>query len=193
MKFNYLSFLLACCVALSFSSCTINVKHSDDSDKSSKSSKTEKAENDLVSHATVSTQEDTNSDIPLTSFSLQNGVTGTTGSKNCFIPELGAPISFEVTGDGDIIDVIATVTIQHSDKKEIEPLTGPAQLWVSGRDDDNKDVKIILKTDEENQEKLSKWLRAATGTKADIVFKAKLPKKDLIKLNAKQTTNTLVF
>ena len=53
-------------------------------------------------------------------FSVQNGISGTTGSKNCFIPELGAPIKFEVAGEGDILDVTAKVTLKHSEKTEVE-------------------------------------------------------------------------
>ena len=55
-------------------------------------------------------------------FSVQNGISGTTGTKNCFLPELGAPISFEVAGEGDILDVTAKVTIKHKDKTEVEEM-----------------------------------------------------------------------
>ena len=71
-------------------------------------------------------------------FSVQNNITGTTGP-NCFLPELGAPISFEVTGDGDILDVAATVKIKHSDKTEVKDARETSELWISGRDEDNKD------------------------------------------------------
>ena len=127
------------------------------------------------------------------SFSVQNGISGTTGTKNCHIPELGAPITFEVTGEGDILDVTAKITLKHSDKTEIEDMTKPAELWISGRDDDNKDVKLTLIADEDSQAKLAEWLKAATGENVEVVFKAKLPKADMEKLNAKECTNTLVI
>jgi hypothetical protein len=127
------------------------------------------------------------------SFSVQNGISGTTGTKNCFIPELGAPITFEVAGEGDILDVTATVKLKHKDKTEIEEMTKPAELWISGRDEDNKDVKLTLIADEESQAKVVEWLKAATGEEVEVVFKAKLPKADMDKLNAKECTNTLVL
>ena len=127
------------------------------------------------------------------SFSVQNGITGTTGSKNCFIPELGAPISFEVAGEGDNLDVTATVKVKHGDKTEFEEMTEPAKLWISGRDEDNKDVKLTLTADEDSQAKLVEWLKAAPGEEVELVFKAQLPKADMDKLNAKECTNTLVF
>ena len=127
------------------------------------------------------------------SFSVQNGISGTTGTKNCHIPELGAPITFEVAGEGDILDVTAKITLKHSDKTEIEDMTKPAELWISGRDDDNKDVKLTLIADEDSQAKLAEWLKAATGENVEVVFKAKLPKADMEKLNAKECTNTLVI
>ena len=126
-------------------------------------------------------------------FSVQNGISGTTGSKNCFIPELGAPITFEVAGEGDILDVTATVKVKHTDKTEVEEMTEPAKLWISGRDEDNKDVKLTLTADEDSQAKLVEWLKAAAGEEVEVVFKAKLPKADMDKLNAKECTNTLVF
>lgn len=126
-------------------------------------------------------------------FSVQNGISGTTGTKNCHIPELGAPITFEVAGEGDILDVTAKITLKHSDKTEIEDMTKPAELWISGRDDDNKDVKLTLIADEDSQAKLAEWLKAATGENVEVVFKAKLPKADMEKLNAKECTNTLVI
>ena len=125
-------------------------------------------------------------------FSVQNNITGTTGP-NCFLPELGAPISFEVTGDGDILDVAATVKIKHSDKTEVKDARETSELWISGRDEDNKDTKITLTADEENQKKLVEWFPKAAGEEVDITFKGKVPKADLEKLNAKECTNTLVF
>ncbi len=126
-------------------------------------------------------------------FSVQNGISGTTGSKNCFIPELGAPITFEVAGEGDILDVTATVKLKHKDKTEIEDLTEPVKLWISGRDEDNGDVKLTLTADEDSQAKIAEWLKAAPGEEVEVVFKANLPKADMDKLNAKECTNTLVF
>ncbi len=127
------------------------------------------------------------------SFSVQNGISGTTGSKNCFLAELGAPITFEVAGEGDILDVTATVKVKHTDKTEVEEMTEPAKLWISGRDEDNKDVKLTLTADEDSQKKLVEWLKAPAGEEVEVVFKAKLPKADMDKLNAKECTNTLVF
>ncbi|MBQ6647684.1 MAG: hypothetical protein IJM66_02410 [Muribaculaceae bacterium] len=126
-------------------------------------------------------------------FSVQNGISGTTGTKNCFLPELGAPISFEVAGEGDILDVTAKVTIKHKDKTEVEEMTEPAELWISGRDDDNGDVKLVLKIEEESQTKLVEWLNKPAGEEVELVFKARLPKADMDKLNAKECTNTLVL
>ena len=126
-------------------------------------------------------------------FSVQNGISGTTGSKNCFIPELGAPITFEVAGEGDILDVTDTVKLKHKDKTEIEDLTEPVKLWISGRDEDNGDVKLTLTADEDSQAKIAEWLKAAPGEEVEVVFKANLPKADMDKLNAKECTNTLVF
>lgn len=127
------------------------------------------------------------------SFSVQNGISGTTGSKNCFLPELGAPIMFEVADNGANADLTAKVTIKHSDKTEFEEMKEPAKLWISGREDANKDVKLSLTADEDSQKKLAEWLKAAPGTELEVVFKGTVPKADMEKLNAKECTNTLVF
>ena len=125
-------------------------------------------------------------------FSVKNNITGTTGP-NCFLPELGAPISFEVTGEGDMLDVAATVKIKHCDKTEVKEARETSELWISGRDDDNKDVEVKLVADEENQKKLVEWFPKVAGEEVDITFKGKVPKADLEKLNGKECTNTLVF
>ena len=123
-----------------------------------------------------------------------SGSNATSGeAENCFIPELGAPIKFEVAGEGDILDVTAKVTLKHSEKTEIEDMKEPAKLWISGKDEDNKDVKLTLIADEESQGKIAEWLKAAAGEEVEVVFKAQLPKADMDKLNAKECTNTLVF
>ncbi len=126
-------------------------------------------------------------------FSVQNGITGTTGTKNCHIPELGATIKFEAESEGDIVETSAKITLKHSDKTEIEEMTKPAELWISGKDEDNEDVKLTLIADEDSQAKLAEWLKAAPGTELEVEFEANLPKADMDKLNAKQTTNTLVL
>lgn len=125
-------------------------------------------------------------------FSVQNGISGTTGSKNCFLAELGAPIKFDVAGEGDIIDVTATVKVKHTEKTEVEE-SSKAELWISGRDDDNKDVKLILQLDDACKDKLTEWYKKPAGEEIELIFKAKLPKADMEKLNAKQCTNTLVL
>lgn len=129
-------------------------------------------------------------------FSVQNNITGTTGTANCHIPDLGAPIKFEVSGNGDILDVTASVVIKHGDETEEDIADEPRQtteLWISGRDEDNKDTKITLTADEDSQKKLIEWLTKPEGTEETIIFKAKVPKADLDKLNAKECTNTLVL
>lgn len=167
MKFKFLSILMACCVALSLNASMNNVTSGDEGNKNTK------AENSW--------------------FSVKNGITGKTGSKNCFIPELFAPISFEVVGDGDIVDVTATVKIKHSNETEYAPMSFPAELWISGRDDDNRDADVKLKIDNDSQKKLEEWLPAAPGEEVELIFKAKLPKDSLKKLNDRETTNTLVL
>lgn len=126
-------------------------------------------------------------------FSVQNGITSTTGSKNCFLAKMGAPIQFEVTGEGDILDVTATVKVIHSEKTEVEELTKPVELRISGKDDDNKDVKLTLIADDASQSKIAEWLNKPAGEEVVMVFKAKLPKADMDKLNAKKCNNSLVF
>ena len=128
-----------------------------------------------------------------TGFSVQNGITGTTGSKNCFLPELGAPIKFEVADQGENAELTATVKIKRTDKTETEELKEPAKLWISGRQDDNKDVKLTLTADEDSMKKLADWIKAEPGTEVEVVFKGVVPKADMQKLNAKECTNTLVF
>ncbi len=125
-------------------------------------------------------------------FSVQNNITGTTGP-NCFLPQLGAPISFEVTGEGDILDVAATVKIKHSDKTEVKDARATSELWISGRQDDTRDTKIVLTADEDNQKKLVEWFGKPANEEVEITFKGRIPKADLDKLNAKECTNTLVF
>ena len=87
----------------------------------------------------------------------------------------------------------AKVTIKHKDKTEVEEMTEPAELWISGRDDDNGDVKLVLKIEEDSQAKLVEWLNKPAGEEVELVFKARLPKADMDKLNAKECTNTLVL
>lgn len=126
-------------------------------------------------------------------FKVENGISGTTGSKNCFLADLGAPIEFKVEGEGAELDVTATVEVSHTDKTEVDESSKSAELWVSGRDDDNKDVKVKLFADEENLKKLQEWFPKAKGEKVKVEFKGKAPKADLEKLNGKKTTNTLVI
>ena len=127
-------------------------------------------------------------------FSVQNNITGTTGTANCHIPELGAPMTFEVSGEGDILDVTATVKVKHKDNSELaDSPRATTELWISGRQDDNRDTKITLTADEEMQKQIIEWLSQPAGTELDIVFKGKAPKADLDKLNAKECTNTLVL
>lgn len=129
-------------------------------------------------------------------FSVQNNITGTTGTKNCHIPDLGAPVKFEVSGEGDILDVTAIVTIKHGDETEADVADEPratTELWISGRDEDNKDTEFKLTADEDSQKKLLEWLTKPEGTEETIIFKGKVPKADLDKLNAKACTNTLVL
>lgn len=127
-------------------------------------------------------------------FSVQNNLTGTTGSANCHIPELGAPMSFVVAGEGDILDVTATVRVKHGKNTELadQPRV-TTELWISGRQDDNRDTKITLTADEKMQKKIVEWLSQPAGTELDIIFKGRVPKADLDKLNAKECTNTLVI
>ena len=127
-------------------------------------------------------------------FSVQNNITGTTGSANCHIPELGAPMSFKVTGSGDILDITATVKVKHGKESELadHPLA-TTELWISGRQDDNNDTKIILTADDKMQKEIIEWLSKPAGTALDIIFKGRVPKADLDKLNAKECTNTLVI
>ena len=129
-------------------------------------------------------------------FSVSNNITGTTGTKNCHVPDLGAPIKFEVSGEGDVLDITATVTIKHGDETEEDLADEPRQtteLWISGRQEDNRDTKLTLTADEESQKKLIEWLKKPEGTEENIIFKGKAPKADLDKLNGKECTNTLVL
>lgn len=127
------------------------------------------------------------------SFSVQNGISGTTGTKNCFLSELGAPIKFEVADQGENAELTAKVTFKHTDKTEFEEAKEPAKLWISGRQDDNKDIKLTLTADEESMKKLTDWVKAPAGTEVEVVFKGVVPKADMEKLNAKECTNTFVF
>jgi hypothetical protein len=125
-------------------------------------------------------------------FSVQNHITGTTGP-NCFLPELGSDIAFKTSGEGDVLDVEATVKIKHSDKTEVKEPRETSELWISGRQDDNKDTEVKLTAVEENQKKLEEWFKKPAGEEVEITFKGKAPKADLEKLNGKECTNTLVF
>lgn len=126
-------------------------------------------------------------------FAVANGITGTTGTKNCFLPETGAPIKFEVAGEGEDVDLTAKLTAYHTDKTEVDTPRQTTELWISGRDNDNKDVKVTLTADEESQKNLEEWFKKGKGEKVDLVFKVKAKKADLEKLNGKNTTNTLVL
>ena len=127
-------------------------------------------------------------------FSVANGISGTTGSKNCFLVELGAPIEFTVAENGDQMDVTAKVTVTHSEKTDLDesPRDG-AELWVSGRDDDNKDVKLTLQADNSTVTALREFFEKPQGEKIELEFKGKASKDDLSKLNGKECTNTLVI
>lgn len=125
-------------------------------------------------------------------FSVANHITGTTGP-NCFLSELGSPISFEVSGEGDQLDVKATVKIKHSDKTEVSDARETSELWISGRQDDTKDVELKFTADEDNQKKLVEWFGKPAGEEVEITFSGKAAKADLEKLNGKECTNTLVF
>lgn len=126
-------------------------------------------------------------------FSVANHITGTTGSTNCFLADLGSDIAFEVSGEGDSLDVAATVKIKHTDKTEVKKDADPAELWISGRQDDNGDTKVKFFADEENQKKLVEWFDKPAGTEVEVTFKGKAAKKDLDQLNGKECTNTLVL
>lgn len=126
-------------------------------------------------------------------FSVANHITGTTGSTNCFLADLGSDIAFEVSGEGDSLDVAATVKIKHTEKTEVKKDADAAELWISGRQDDNKDTQVKFFADEENQKKLVEWFDKPEGTEVEVVFKGKAAKADLDKLNGKECTNTLVL
>lgn len=129
-------------------------------------------------------------------FKVTNGIGGTTGSKNCHLVDIMAdmPITFECTENGDSIDVTAKLTAVHDDDTEMDenPREG-AELWISGRDDDNKDIKVTLMADEDSYKALQEFFPKAQGEKVDLTFKGKAAKADLEKLNGKETTNTLVI
>lgn len=126
-------------------------------------------------------------------FSVANGISGTTGSKNCHLVELGAPIAFEVAENGENMDVTAKITLTHSDKTEVDEGNEKTELWISGREDDSRDIKVTLAIDEESKAKLTEFLKKGKGEQVEVVFKGTAPKADLEKLNGKQTTNTLVL
>ena len=103
-------------------------------------------------------------------------------------------MSFEVSGNGDILDVKATVKVRHSDKTEIaDTPRATTELWISGRQDDNRDTKITLTADEKMQKQIVEWLSKPAGEELNIIFTGRVPKADLDKLNAKECTNTLVL
>ena len=128
-------------------------------------------------------------------FKVNNGISGTTGSKNCFLVELGAPIEFEAVENGENVDLTAKVKVKHSDKNEVDPdPRDGAELWISGRDDDNKDVeKVVLKAEEESFKALQEFFGKPAGEEIELIFKGSAPKADLEKLNGKECTNTLVI
>lgn len=127
-------------------------------------------------------------------FKLANGITGTTGSKNCHLVELEGDFTFECVENGDNVDVTAKVTVTHDEDTEMDenPREG-AELWISGRDDDNEDVKVTLKADDESYKALQEFFPKAAGEKVELTFKGTAPKADLEKLNGKECTNTLVI
>ena len=128
-------------------------------------------------------------------FKVENGISGTTGSKNCFLVELGAPIEFEAVENGENVDLTAKVKVKHSDKTEVDPNPRDgAELWISGRDEDNKDVeRVVLKAEEESFKALQEFFGKPAGEELEITFKGTAPKADLEKLNDKKCTNTLVI
>lgn len=129
-------------------------------------------------------------------FKVENGIGGTTGSKNCHLVDIMAdmPIEFQVVENGDSLDITAKLTAVHDDDTEMDenPREG-AELWISGRDDDNKDIKLVLIADEDSYKALQEFFPKAQGEKVDLTFKGKATKADLEKLNGKKTTNTLVI
>lgn len=131
---------------------------------------------------------------PAYEFKLANGITGTTGSKNCHLVELEGDFTFECVENGDNVDVTAKVTVTHDEDTEMDenPREG-AELWISGRDDDNQDVKVTLNADEQSYKALQEFFPKAAGEKVELTFKGTAPKADLEKLNGKNTTNTLVI
>lgn len=127
-------------------------------------------------------------------FKVSNGISGTTGSKNCFLVELSAPIAFEVVENGENVDITAMVTVTHADKTEVDPQPREkAELWISGRDDDNKDIKVTLTADDDSYKALQEFFPKAKGEQVEVTFKGTAPKADLEKLNGKECTNTLVI
>ena len=127
-------------------------------------------------------------------FNVENAsITGTTGSKNCHLVELSAPITFEAAENGDNVDLTAKMALTHSDKTEMDEGSDKTELWISGRDEDNGDIKIILTIDEESKAKLPEFLKKAKGEQVEVVFKGTAAKADLEKLAGKKTVNTLVI
>ena len=129
-------------------------------------------------------------------FKLIKGITGTTGSKNCHLVDIMAPspITFECVENGDSVNVTAKLSAVHDDDTEMdENPRESAELWISGRDDDNKDVKVTLKADDDSYKALQEFFPKAQGEKVELTFKGNAAKADLEKLNGKETTNTLVI
>jgi len=134
-------------------------------------------------------------DGPAYVFKLNNGITGTTGTKNCHLVDLGSVIEFEAVENGENVDLTAKVKVTHSDDTEIaEEPRDAAELWISGRDDDNKDVeRVVLKAEEESYKALQEFFKKPQGEQLEIIFKGSAPKADLEKFNGKECTNTLVI
>ena len=126
-------------------------------------------------------------------FSLTSGITSTMGAKNGSLVEMGTPIKFNITGSGNSVNVVATVTLKRTSTSKVNHSPENQRLEISGRDADNSDVKILLNADHDAKLKILEWLYKPAGTQVEVNFSGIASQSDLDKINHKATNNNIVI
>ncbi len=138
-------------------------------------------------------------DDNLTEFSVLGAFNGSTGSNyKAFDYGKTTGIKFEISGEGEEVDVTATCKLIRSDEPAKE-INGNAEIWMSyyaenAQGENEKVAEMKLVATPESQEKINECIeKGKPGDEVEFVSKAKAKKEDLKKMNGQKTSNTLVM
>lgn len=134
----------------------------------------------------------------LSEFTVLGGFNSTTGSNYKAFDYGKVPgFKFEVTGEGEEVDVTATCTLTRTEEPA-NKISGNTGIWISyyAPNEEGKSEKVAemeLVSTPESQEKIADCIEnGKPGDEVELVAKAKVKKADLEKMNGQKTSNSLI-